>query len=255
MSKIKLILSDIDGTIVPLFEVKPSQKVIDITKLVQKRGVEIAPVTGRPYEMTKDLFEHIGFHDLGVFDGGASVRKVVTGEIVWKKWIEVERIKNILEILLPVSKTIDYFPVFNEIEAKNAVIDEVNEDAPYIFAFVFDTEEGKKAVEKLHADKTLNVHVHYAHDEWAGFLNVQITDHLANKFHGVMALRQIYNSPTEETLAIGDSGNDIPLFKAAGVKVAMGNATDELKFLADYVVADVDHDGFVEAMERFVLVD
>lgn len=255
MSKIKLILSDIDGTIVPLFEDKPSQKVIDITKLVQNRGVEIAPVTGRPYDMAKDLFEHIGFHDLGVFDAGASVRKVATGELVWKKWIEVDRIKEILKILLPVSKTIDYFPDQNEIEAETAVIGDVSEDAPYIFAFVYDSEEGKKAVEKLRADKTLMVHLHYAHDDWAGFLSVQVNDHLADKFHGVTALRQISKHKQEETLAIGDSGNDIPLFKAAGVKVAMGNATDELKSLADYVVADVDHDGFAEAMERFVLVD
>ena len=255
MSKIKLILSDIDGTIVPLFEDKPSQKVIDITKLVQNRGIEIAPVTGRPYDMAKDLFEHIGFHDLGVFDAGASVRKVATGELVWKKWIEVKRIKNVLEILLPVSKIVDYFPDQNEIEAETAVISDVSEDAPYIFAFVYDTEEGHRVVEELKKDKTLSVNLHYAHDKWAGYLNVQITDHLANKFHGVMALRKIYNSSPEETLAIGDSGNDIPLFKAAGVKVAMGNATDELKSLADYVVAGVDHDGFAEAMERFVLVD
>ncbi|MBP6962247.1 HAD family phosphatase [Candidatus Saccharibacteria bacterium] len=255
MSKIKLILSDIDGTLVPLLGSNPSKKVIDITKQVQKLGVEIAPVTGRPYDMAKDLFEHIGFHDLGVFDAGASVRRVDTGEVVWKKWLSVERIKNILEILLPVSKTIDYFPDFNEIEATNAVIDEVVEDAPYIFAFVFDTEEGNRAMEKLKEDATLSINVHYAHDKWAGFLNVQITDHLADKYHGVTALRDITSHKQEETLAIGDSGNDIPMFKVAGMKIAMGNATDELKSLADFVVADVDHDGFVEAMERFVLSD
>lgn len=255
MSKIKLVLSDIDGTLVPLFDSKPSDKVIEVAKYVQEQSIDIAPVTGRPYDMAKDVLNHIGFHDLGVFDAGASVRKVATGELVWKKWIEVERIKKILNIMLPVCKIIDYFPDFNEIDAKGAVIDEVSEDAPYIFALVVDSEEGKRAVELIQQDKTLSVHVHYAHDKWAGFINVQITDHQADKFHGVTALRQITQHKQEETLAIGDSGNDMPMFKVAGVKIAMGNATEELKSLADFVVADVDHDGFVEAMERFVLTD
>lgn len=253
MTNIKLVLSDVDGTIVPLLQYNPSKRVIETAKRVQQHGVEIAPVTGRPYDMAKDLFKHISFHDLGVFDAGASVRKVDTGEVVWKKWLEAERIKSILEILIPVCDTIDFSPDFDESEAKKVQIDDINTDAPYVFAFVYDSVEGRRAVERIKEDRTLSVNVHYADNQWLGFLNVQITDHLADKYHGVMALRKISHHDLEETLAIGDSGNDIPLFKAAGLKIAMGNATKELKSLADFVVADVDHDGFVEAMERFVL--
>ena len=61
MSKIKLILSDIDGTLVPLLGSNPSKKVIDITKQVQKLGVEIAPVTGRPYDMNILVFMTLVF--------------------------------------------------------------------------------------------------------------------------------------------------------------------------------------------------
>ena len=96
MTKIKLVLSDIDGTLVPLLSTTPSKKIIEVAKLVQKQGVEIAPVTGRPYDMAKDLFKHIDFHNHGVFDGGATVRIVETGEVVWKNWLAVERIKKIL---------------------------------------------------------------------------------------------------------------------------------------------------------------
>ncbi len=58
--------------------------------------------------------------------------------------------------------------------------------------------------------------------------------------------------PMESTLAIGDSWNDVPLLRLAGIGVAMGNAPDEVRETADGVVADVEHDGVAEALERYV---
>ena len=58
----------------------------------------------------------------------------------------------------------------------------------------------------------------------------------------------------EETLTIGDHNNDIELLLAGGIKVAMGNATEELKSVADFVTDTVDNDGFVKAIEKFVKV-
>lgn len=255
MSKIKLILTDVDGTLVPLLASRPSDRVVDVIKLVQKAGIDVAPVTGRPYDFMKGVIESIDFHDLGVFDAGASVRKVATGEVVWKNWLSVERIRSILDIVLPVSHIVDYFPEFKEVDASEVDINAIEEDAPYVFAFVHDNEVGKQVIAELKKDMTLSVNVHYAHEEWEGYLNVQITDHMADKYHGVMALRELVHSKPEETLAIGDSGNDLPLFKAAGLKIAMGNAIQELKELADHVVPSVDEDGFAEAMRRFVLSD
>lgn len=56
-----------------------------------------------------------------------------------------------------------------------------------------------------------------------------------------------------EVIAVGDSENDNEAVEAAGLGVAMGNATEELKRLADAVVADNDHDGCAEAIDRFLL--
>jgi HAD superfamily hydrolase (TIGR01484 family) len=57
----------------------------------------------------------------------------------------------------------------------------------------------------------------------------------------------------EETLAIGDGENDIEMIKLVGVGVAVGNATQSLKDVANHVVASNDDDGVAEAVERFVL--
>ena len=59
--------------------------------------------------------------------------------------------------------------------------------------------------------------------------------------------------PMERVAAIGDSYNDLPLLRVAGFAIAMGSAPDELKAEADAIVADVEHDGVAEAIDRFVL--
>ena len=57
----------------------------------------------------------------------------------------------------------------------------------------------------------------------------------------------------DEVIAIGDGPNDIPLLTSAGLAVAMGNAPEELKAVADYVTLDIDHSGLAAAIERFLV--
>ena len=54
-------------------------------------------------------------------------------------------------------------------------------------------------------------------------------------------------------MAIGDSGNDIPMLRAAALGVAMGNATREVKDAADAVTASNMEDGAAIAIERYIL--
>ena len=59
--------------------------------------------------------------------------------------------------------------------------------------------------------------------------------------------------PVEETIAVGDSGNDIAMLEAAGLAVAMGNADEELKAVADVTVATNEEDGCAEAIRKYLL--
>jgi Cof subfamily protein (haloacid dehalogenase superfamily) len=56
-----------------------------------------------------------------------------------------------------------------------------------------------------------------------------------------------------EVMAIGDGTNDIQLLSAAGLAVAMGNAPDEVKAVADQVTLDVEHSGLAAAVNKFLL--
>ena len=58
----------------------------------------------------------------------------------------------------------------------------------------------------------------------------------------------------DETMAFGDGGNDISIIKKAGIGVAMGNAGDNLKEVADYITTSVDEDGVKNALAHFGVI-
>lgn len=65
-----------------------------------------------------------------------------------------------------------------------------------------------------------------------------------------------FNIPVKNSVAAGDEENDITMIKAAGVGVAMKNATEKVRAIADYVTQnDNDHDGIKEIIDKFILND
>jgi hydroxymethylpyrimidine pyrophosphatase-like HAD family hydrolase len=70
----------------------------------------------------------------------------------------------------------------------------------------------------------------------------------------MIRLLEFFGLKPEEAIAFGDGGNDIPMIKAAGIGVAMGNATDIVKAEADYVADTVDNHGVISTLEHFGLI-
>jgi hydroxymethylpyrimidine pyrophosphatase-like HAD family hydrolase len=67
-------------------------------------------------------------------------------------------------------------------------------------------------------------------------------------------MADFYKVPVADTIAVGDEENDCPMIEAAGVGVAMSNASQVAKDIADYVTAnDNNHSGITEVIEKFVL--
>ena len=75
----------------------------------------------------------------------------------------------------------------------------------------------------------------------------------ADKGEALLALAGELGIRREEVMAVGDGSNDLGLMKAAGLSVAMGNASQEIMDASDYVTLDNEHDGVAEAVRRFVL--
>jgi Cof subfamily protein (haloacid dehalogenase superfamily) len=58
----------------------------------------------------------------------------------------------------------------------------------------------------------------------------------------------------EEIIAFGDAENDMGMLRLAGIGVALGNAEDQVKAIADYVTDDIDEDGVANALKHFKLI-
>lgn len=73
----------------------------------------------------------------------------------------------------------------------------------------------------------------------------------SDKGNGIRHIAKHFGFGIEETMAFGDGGNDISMIKVAGIGVAMGNANESLKPVADYITSSVDEDGVEKAMREF----
>jgi len=74
-----------------------------------------------------------------------------------------------------------------------------------------------------------------------------------NKASGLKALAEHLGIPREQIMAIGDENNDIEMIEYAGLGVAMGNAPDSIKALADVTTTSNEEDGVATAIKRYVL--
>ena len=74
-----------------------------------------------------------------------------------------------------------------------------------------------------------------------------------NKASGIDHVIRHYGFDLSETMAFGDGGNDIEMLRHAGIGVAMGNASDEVKAAADIVTTSVDDDGVAQVLRQLVL--
>lgn len=70
----------------------------------------------------------------------------------------------------------------------------------------------------------------------------------------IMQYLQMHNITPEEIIAFGDGENDMGMLQLAGIGVAMGNAGQQVKQVADYVTADIDDDGIEKALKHFGLI-
>ncbi len=252
MSAIALVVTDVDGTLVVPHASVVSSPVHDALRAVQQAGVSVAAATARPHEMAQELFVKLGLRGPSIFDGGASIRDVTSGELLWQNWLDVSRLQVIARIVAPYADMVDFFPGFQLMPIKDFTVGAITEPAPYAWCLV-QRDALAQIMKQLQEVQGLNIHPMLGWPDRPDMIDIQITDRNADKFHAVNALRSLLAVSKEQTLAIGDGGNDIPLLKAAGVKVAMGNAVAELKELADYTVSSVAADGWSEAMRRFVL--
>lgn len=84
-------------------------------------------------------------------------------------------------------------------------------------------------------------------------IGVEISAEGVDKGCGLKMLCDYLNTPLEDSMAVGDGGNDLGIIRAAGLGVAMGNAIPEIVDAADVLTDDNNHDGAAKAIEKYML--
>lgn len=83
--------------------------------------------------------------------------------------------------------------------------------------------------------------------------NLEIGGATTSKAEALAQMGRLLGIRQQEMMAIGDSPNDIAMLMASGISVAVGNAEEEVKAVADYIAPSNHQDGVADAIEKFVL--
>lgn len=259
---IKMVATDIDGTILPYGgEFRPA--VLDCINELGKRGIKVVLVTGRMHSSTVPLAKKLGL-DTPVISYQGGLIKEMNGNTLYQSNLNPPTAKEIIKWARNNNVHINLY-----IDDK-LYVEQDNEIIQYYIKgkFVdynvcpFDDLEIKDV------NKLLAIDIHDAEkvSGWAEVLKekypqlyiVKSTPYFceigpsdAKKSLSVEFLRKYWGIKKEEVLTIGDQNNDIDLIECGGIGVAMGNGTDELKKYADYVTDTCENDGFVKAIKKF----
>lgn len=84
---------------------------------------------------------------------------------------------------------------------------------------------------------------------------IDIINKTGGKVNGIKKVMEQYGYTIDQIMAIGDGDNDKEMIAYAGIGIAMGNALDSVKQLADYITNDIDDDGIWHALDHFHLLD
>ena len=109
---------------------------------------------------------------------------------------------------------------------------------------------GRAAVERARAFAGLPLHFKY--EFWGDFEECAVTSPEATKEHALARLCADLEIPPERVLAIGDSRNDVPMMRWAGIGVAMGNAPPVVRDAVGRVTDTCARDGVARALERYL---
>lgn len=263
--KVSLLVSDVDGTLVTKDKILTERTRRAVEK-VHEAGIKFAITSSRPPSGMKMFVEPLKLATpLGAYNGGLIVRPDMA--VVSEHTLSLSLAKQIIEVLNNYSLGIwvyigdQWFVLAGReqyVERETFVI----KVAPHIVKN-FDAIEGTpgKIVGvsdkfELVAQCEQEVHKQFGNQLSASRSQPQyldITHPQASKGLFIDTLLSYLSVKREEVLTIGDGGNDLSMFKASGMSIAMGNASDELKKHATFVTESNEEDGFAKAVEKYVL--
>ena len=225
--KPKIFAVDIDGTITDNKGGRVDLNALSALRYLVKLGHKVIYVTGR---------SSIEAYILSVFGGTTRIVVGENGGIITTGPNEHKLIGNKEECI----KAFEFLKVKIPGILEKPVFPRITE---VVLERNFDINLGKKILEENNLDAQLSDSQYAYHINSKGI----------NKANGFLEVMRMFSAKKEDVIAIGDSETDIPLFKMAGMSVALGNASEEVRQYAMISVPGHAGDGVIEALETIQL--
>ena len=262
---IKLIISDIDGTLVPDGTDKINHEIFSVIQTLYKRGIRFAAASGRQFISIKKLFEPIADIIFYIPDGGSVVRTI--DETIFEETIPQDIAKEVARDILSIPGCDMMICGMKG----TYVMDKNSKMAKWLIdSYHFDVEEIKNLDDEIN-DEILKVSLYHVDDaegkasdffmdKWkdtlqlscAGVMWIDCSHKNANKGIALQHLQKYLEITKEETMAFGDNINDLEMIENSGISYAIGNARDEIKAAADYIADTNVNDGVLKELKRLL---
>jgi Cof subfamily protein (haloacid dehalogenase superfamily) len=272
LNKYKLLVSDIDGTITDGNGVISA---IDLKALcdLQRAGIKVSLCTGRAAKGCQKVLDRLPSNSFHIFFDGALVCNADQSEVIYARPITRDLLGEICNMAHSYGMNLELFSkahffvecesplakVHSELMNFNFAVTDFNalrnHESIVMGCLVLSADE-EQTFKPLFSEFGDNLKLKFS---WAmnpsqpdiRFANIIMND--VSKGRALAALCSHLGITLEETAAIGDGENDISLLETGGLAIAMQNAPQELKAVADYITADIQHHGFAEAVRKFLL--
>ena len=257
---IQAVFFDIDGTLISFKTGKIPESTQNALKKLREKGIKVIVATGRSVNSLHHI-SHLEFDGFITFNGAYCI--TTSGEQISRYTIDPADIKSLVRYAedSPLSYSLMYE---NKVEINDAtpevvgmyahvnlpvppIHDKANIDVENVLqANIFLRPEAEpEFMEKVMPNSISSRWTPLFADVNAGGITKQL---------GIENFCRYFGIDTARTMAFGDGGNDISMLKFVTIGVAMGNANDLVKEIADDVTDDVDDHGIENALIRFGLL-
>ncbi|MFR9071100.1 sugar-phosphatase [Paraclostridium tenue] len=267
----KLIALDIDGTLLNSKK-EVTKEVFDAIQMAKKKGVKVVLSTGRPLPGVQSLLKELKLNNeenyVVTFNGGLvqeiSSQDVISNiemsyedfNIIYNELSKKHNVK--IHINTPDSVVVPYKDApkysIHEANLNNIPVicmdeSEINEDLTFCKVMLIDEPE---IIDNIITKIPKDFHDKYTIVRSAPFF-LEFLNKKVNKGSGLQALCNKLNIDPCEVIAVGDEENDRHMIEFAGLGVAMGNARDSIKEIANYITDSNDNHGVAKVISEFIL--
>lgn len=284
-TKIRVISTDVDGTLLNAERILPIENISAIKKLYEQ-GKHVVVNTGRAPKETAEFLEPHGIKCVKICLNGGIILdeddQVIAKELISREdlasSISILEVKDIYFVVFT-NKGNYLLPYFTQKEKYKKVVEELNRINPKFIGMCEERISNKRIFEVESFDGILNddsieFYKLVVFSDTPDFLdeikaefvektnlcvtsswidNLEINARNASKGNALKTYVETLGMTLENTMAIGDSYNDTSMLEVAGLSVAMGNAPDDIKEICDQVTASYDSNGWAKAVEKFAL--